>query len=912
MRDITLRGIFIIACVVLSTGIDSFLVDASIGTSVHKYHLDKKVFCVASGDFDKSPSEEIVIGCTDNHLYFLSAEGKELWRIDVQGLPYSICVADINGDGTKEILVISQDSTGSLLAVKYKKGVMWRFSDNQALLSLAIGDLERDGKKEVAVGGVDGTLYILDAGGVLKRKKVISRRSSVTALCFGNLDGNRGDEVVVGTSKDGLYALDNTDSFIWRIDPKEVVKKLKRKKQSSHPQHGMQLIRTIAVQDILGDSRNEIIVGSRPSGLVTVLDERGHILWQRNFPHLVNMWSTAQVAVGNVLNDVKREIVCLLQGIGINESKGTTPVVVMDGTGRVLGEVVPRTSFFGLDLAGSSGTDKERLILSSSFSGTGFFKVGFSTEGTNQLRECQDEIDRSVENLLNSLNTRAKPKAEKRDRRFHFLVRTTPQRDPREMSLGEIRFDRGSTCVEAVLKGVYEKTIRRIPRLAKSKRGLSQTEVLNIVRQYEKRNIPFYLNIGKHCILYFQFDTLEKILNEAKNTCKGFVVDEDGRTGRKWKRFLQDMEQVLNILSRNGRKKLVMNEYRDFWYRVPFEKDGWSILFSPRYRDIIIPVYKPSVLHAPELNLGSIVGLWKSEAVRSWGVGVYEDMWKWESDFIGVPGNVLLRFMVMASSLGANYFLLSSTVMDGSRDAPELAEAHRPYFKVFEGLIATGALFPAQKREDVFACPVAICKWRPPAGIDTKQRGSVVPWNMSYLLRGPLRAGFPLQVPREEYIPGCVYNLAHHYDGMFPTTPNGFVCILPEGIKPSQIEGIKDWWVVDGQSIRQRNGKQVSMSDSERLIGDGMKRYRDRLPVTAGEVFVSTWRVGEEHILFLVCPDMLPTSSVRSSIDINLDGKTFRVIDAVSGDKVPTKGGTASVDIPAGLFKILRIRALRS
>ena len=31
MRDITLRGIFIIACVVLSTGIDSFLVDASIG-----------------------------------------------------------------------------------------------------------------------------------------------------------------------------------------------------------------------------------------------------------------------------------------------------------------------------------------------------------------------------------------------------------------------------------------------------------------------------------------------------------------------------------------------------------------------------------------------------------------------------------------------------------------------------------------------------------------------------------------------------------------------------------------------------------------------------------------------------------------------------------------------------------------
>jgi len=885
---LTLAALFILSSVLAS------FVYAKPSVSSGRFLTDQKVFSLISGDIDGDDRNEHILGSVNGRVYVLNLDGDILWSIDVKGLPFSMCLADINGDGKRELLVASLDGKGTLYAIEYLKGILWTFNAEQPFLSIAAGDMDGDRRYDIALGSFQGQLYLLDNLGRLKIKKSLSRESSITALAFGDIDGNKGDELVVGTSTDGVYALNSSLNTVWSIGLDSTGYK-------------MFWVRSVLVRDINRDGGNEVVIGSRPSGLVTATNGAGKVLWQRNFPEIVNPWSIAQVKAGNITGDDKNEILCLLQGVALKAAEGRTPLVILDSRGNKLDELLYNTSFFSIDLIRiAKGYDE--IVLSSSVDSGGIFKFTYNERaGIKGFQEIYTEAMALI-NLV-----RASKGASEETGKIHILYRLNYKKihkgNPKKLEK-YVQFIRssggGNLSFEVVLTGVYED---KAGLSAKYRRKdiSAENEILKVVRQYRENKLPFYVNIGKHGHLFFSLETIEKILAEGGIYCLGFIVDENNFTRTEnWEKFIENIEKVLNILSRYEGKKLIMNEYLDFWHKVPLDTYVFKKLFKPAYKDILVPVYKPNNLKSPELNIGVLLGLWKAGAIGQWGVGAYGDMWKWESSFMSAPGHVILRFLVMAESLGANYFVVAKNLGIGGR-AGESEGTYDKYLNLFYKLISNARVTPVKNPEDVLISGVALQEKNNIEEKTKREKGNKEYWQSIYTLKGSLVPGFFLQAVRDDYIPAYLYNLVNYYDGLFPKTPYGFVAIFPAAVDPLKVEGIKDYFVIEGDRVFERNGKEIPAGQQKEAIYAHLKGHGEALPFKADGVFLSTHKTDNGYRIYLINPGHFETKEVKTELRINLPGDDFKIIDALSGEVLPLKDKKVGLSVPAGLFRILSV-----
>ncbi len=138
--------------------------------------------------------------------------------VDVTAAP---AVADLNGDGKKEILFQSYD--GHLYAVRYtdvpNQRLLWKFSFANTGARFAsepvIGDLNGDGRPEIlfttyeTVAG-KGALLVLDADGKELFRKTLPGRGAMAAPTLANVDGDAELEILINL-KDGAEGIEIYD-----------------------------------------------------------------------------------------------------------------------------------------------------------------------------------------------------------------------------------------------------------------------------------------------------------------------------------------------------------------------------------------------------------------------------------------------------------------------------------------------------------------------------------------------------------------------------------------------------------------------------------------------------------------------------------------------------------------------------
>ena len=183
-------------------------------------------------DLDKDGDLEIIYPSSNKNLYIFKYDGSSFagWPQTLPEMPGSPAVADIDNDGEFEI--VAGTFQGPVVPDPFK---MYAWESDGSVISgfpvtlsgvikstPAIGDLDGDGSKEIVVISYDDTdedsLYVFDASGNLRTGfplGVTYARLSSPAL--GDIDGDGTLEILVGgwfTSKEILYGFHQDGSVI--------------------------------------------------------------------------------------------------------------------------------------------------------------------------------------------------------------------------------------------------------------------------------------------------------------------------------------------------------------------------------------------------------------------------------------------------------------------------------------------------------------------------------------------------------------------------------------------------------------------------------------------------------------------------------------------------------------------------
>ena len=206
-----------------------------------------------------------------------SAQAKDLdlrllWTTDLKTFIESgPTVADIDGDGRKEVIVAGREE---IIALDGKGAELWRWRTKQRFMTYP-SVLARTGQPSLIYAADDaGLLTCLDGTGRKVWQAQLNAASSWSATVVCDLDGDGAPEVVQTDEKGTVWALNAlTGKVLWQAGVQG---------KPASP----------AVGDIDGDGRPERVLVTG-KGTVTALGPRGNALWQRQIGGTSETWATS-------------------------------------------------------------------------------------------------------------------------------------------------------------------------------------------------------------------------------------------------------------------------------------------------------------------------------------------------------------------------------------------------------------------------------------------------------------------------------------------------------------------------------------------------------------------------------------------------------------------------------------------
>lgn len=928
-----------------------YLIFLSAGiTQAAEIDVNEVIWKTTHNKVDSKSDRHLILGGVDGNIYILNDKGEVLIKRNFEGIPSDIVSADIDNSPGDEIVTSVMDKEGNIVLLDGKMNTVWKYNDARTFLAVGAGDINNDGVKEIVGGTSSGEIYALSNKGKVIWKKSISGESSISAIAVGNIDGISGDEIIVGTREEGIYFLGGNGNILRHVEP--ALKEAEGKRHNK-----MFWIRNIQIDDINNDGRNEIVVGSRPSGMITVLNDRGELVWRTNFPDIVNSWSNAQISIGNLTGDKGKEIICLLHGIGIGANRNTTPIIVLDSQGRICSKIFPEASYLTIDTI-PSGSGYDQVLLGTTTRSTKLLLTELkdlpdyiSKRHVTKTDESTDELYRKITNrssvvsaikgggrkihVLQSFTFSDGPK--EIEKLYSFLKARESDRLAFEIMIDGLREKESGDGVAGgkdrkdgkerreMVKGQKKKGKKEkhqdidqdqdqedyhVPDRFKGERNYSQSDILRFVSEMEQKNIPFYIRVAKNNQLHLSLPTVEKILVAAPGSCRGFIANECSYTRRGFDHFVTSMEKIMDLLVKYGEKKLIFDEHFDFWFEIPSDYSIASRIFKPAYKNVLIPMYKTNRPHIPELNLGMIMGMWKSGIFKDWGYSAQDDVWKWESIFLSRSPDVLLRMEVLAASLGATYFRIEGNgefakQERGSYVLDPDSKRHRDFF---HSMVRRGVIIPPDRSEQVLSSPVLFQKEFNPQQMPKVSETHQSYWLKKFGQRGLFSYEFPLKRVKDEYLPALWTGMDCYYEGLLPKTPYGFVSFVPQWVKPDPQTWASRFVVKENGSIMDSEGRKIPQGDEKKVILESLKKYGNQLPFSADNVVLSINKSDDgNYLIYLIDPNQFNVHDISTKLKLNVKEQVAKVEDVIENKPLNINNSEIQVTVPAGLFKVLRV-----
>ncbi|MGD8237168.1 MAG: VCBS repeat-containing protein, partial [Armatimonadota bacterium] len=217
--------------------------------------------CLAIARGRRPPA--IVIGSTYASVAALDRAGDAvLWSysLPMTHTLTACAVADLDGDGTEEIVAAQADS--GLTCLDADGTHRWHLPLPGLIGSLAVGDVNDDGRPEILVAGRDTPLFVVSSAGGLRHTWDIW--ASACYVAVADLDGSGAPEIAVKTAAFGrpdralVAGVDSAGHLTWRRPVPGLVRAVDTRRPA--------LDRPLTAVDINNDGRREwAAVGSDAS-----------------------------------------------------------------------------------------------------------------------------------------------------------------------------------------------------------------------------------------------------------------------------------------------------------------------------------------------------------------------------------------------------------------------------------------------------------------------------------------------------------------------------------------------------------------------------------------------------------------------------------------------------------------------
>src|SRR3990172_6604518 len=87
-------------------------------------------------------------------------------------------------------------------------------------------------------------------------------------------------------------------------------------------------------------------------------------------------------------------------------------------------------------------------------------------------------------------------------------------------------------------------------------------------------------------------------------------------------------------------------------------------------------------------------------------------------------------------------------------------------------------------------------------------------------------------------------------------------------VDPLTVEGMKDFFIVEGDRIHKKDQKAVIPAQHKKHISDLFQQYSSELPFNASGVFLSTKKLNDGYKVYLINPGHFETKDVMTELRV--------------------------------------------
>jgi len=421
-----------------------------------------------------------------------------------------------------------------------------------------------------------------------------------------------------------------------------------------------------------------------------------------------------------------------------------------------------------------------------------------------------------------------------------------------------------------------------------SLKGWSEAEIVALAELFEAMGIPFMLRAGIPGRVTTTPDVTEKVFRAAPACCRGLFAGEVWNSDVAFRKC-DELVRLIETAQRCGKKFVWFEHGRDgshglgWWGWCIEHPDMFAKVFSPRFRDTLVPLHENNDPRSQMANLGIVLGTWLQGTVREWGASV--QTWWWNDAGYGkcptCPPELITRMLALYLALGATWFEIEGFDMFLAWDAKGLP-VRSPQAKGIAdawALLRRGDLQVPDKTHIAAISPVGFVLQK---GVSGRSVFDPQPW-------------LPHVPP--SYLPARLYGVADYREELLPLTPYGFVPLFsPLASAPTGILAVD----TDGRSFR-TGDRPLSLSAVVELV----RSRAENLPFASDNACVAAWRerAGGFRIL-LLHPQEKDPGPLSARIIVRIDAGRLR--DLRTGERFTVSGGTATVPLSAARrFRIL-------